>query len=97
MKRLLVFVIALLLIGGSLVMGVNYNNVKAGHLDPANVIIVTDQNRESLYRTKLSSDTSETYDPATRYFQSMPSVEVTGNRIWAAMTVGGYTEPDANN
>ncbi|HEY8389569.1 MAG TPA: sialidase family protein, partial [Clostridia bacterium] len=47
--------------------------------------------------TKLSSDTSETYDPATRYFQSMPSVEVTGNRIWAAMTVGGYTEPDANN
>lgn len=97
MKRLPLLIVALLIIGGSLTMGVKPNTVKAGIHDPANVIIVTDQNRETLYNTKLSNDTTETFDPATRFFQSMPSVEVTGNRIWAAMTVGGLTEPDDNN
>lgn len=98
MKKIICFAISMFLaFGGLLFMDKKEDVVLASHLDPADVIIVTDINREQLYNTKLSLDTEETFDPATRYFQSMPSVEITGNRIWAAMTVGGLTEPDNNN
>lgn len=65
--------------------------------DPATIIKVTDENRELIYNTPIDDDTTETYDPDSRRFQSMASIEVTGERIWAAWTVGGDKEPHPHN
>ena len=65
--------------------------------DPATITKVTEENREQIYNTPIDNDTTETYNPNSRNFQSMASIEVTGNRIWAAWTIGGDKEPHPDN
>ncbi len=62
------------------------------------VVIITDSNREKWFNTRLpNNDTTETYHPASRTFQAMPTIECTGNRLWAGIWTGGVTEPDPNS
>lgn len=65
--------------------------------DPATVVKVTEENREQIYSQTVSLGSDETYNPLDRRFQGMASIEVTGERIWAAWTVGGDSEPHDDN
>lgn len=61
------------------------------------VVVVTDANRNLWYNTPISSGTDETYDPASRVWQGIPTIECSGDRLWAAWMAGGLTEPSDDN
>ena len=61
------------------------------------VVIVTDANREKWFKTPISSESTETYDPTTRIWQGIPAIEKTGNRLWVTFMAGGNTEPHDDN
>ena len=61
------------------------------------VVIVTDANREKWYNTPISSNSTETYNPASRIWQGIPAIEKTGDRLWVTFMAGGNTEPHDDN
>ena len=62
------------------------------------IIKVTDENRDTVYATPISSTTDETYNPDDRLWNGIPHIEVTaGGRLFASWYTGGPQEPDNNN
>ena len=61
------------------------------------VVVVTDANRNLWYNTPISSGTDETYDPASRVWQGIPTIECSGDRQWAAWMAGRPTDPSDDN
>lgn len=51
----------------------------------------------SFLDTLVHRESNETYRPTSRKFQRMPSVLWVGNRVYAAWTAGGITEPHRDN
>lgn len=62
------------------------------------IISVTEQNREEVFSTRLSSDSEETYAPENRLWNGIPHIERTKTgRLWAAWESGGPNEPSDDN
>lgn len=51
----------------------------------------------SFLDTLVHKESTETYQPSSRKFQRMPSILWVGNRVYAAWTAGGITEPHRDN
>ena len=102
MKKLTLKILAFLICGivtlGSIGVLMDEKTVSvSADASDIEVVIVTDENREKWYNTPSSSNSTETYNPASRIWQGIPAIEKTGNRLWVTFMAGGTTEPHDDN